>query len=86
MEDSMQKQTNKQLPVFISEYETKTKILLIRNKRVLIDRDLAELYGVPTKVLNQAVKRNVLRFPTDFLFQLTLQEKEEVVTNWGWIN
>ncbi len=47
----------------------------------MLDADLAELYGVPTKVLNQAVKRNAHRFPADFMFQLTKAEKSEVVTN-----
>lgn len=45
------------------------------------DADLAELYGVPTKALNQAIKRNVERFPDEFMFQLTNDEKTEVVTN-----
>ena len=49
-------------------------IFLIRGQRVMLDRDLAILYGVPTKVLNQAVKRNKDRFPEDFMFQLTHQE------------
>ena len=48
-------------------------ILLIRGKKVMLDRDLAELYQVPTGVLNQAVKRNRNRFPEDFMFQLTTQ-------------
>jgi len=56
------------------------RILLIRGHKVIIDADLAELYGVQTKVLNQAVKRNKDRFPPDFMFQLTKQEKHEVVT------
>ena len=47
----------------------------------MIDADLAELYGVPTKALNQAVRRNLERFPLDFMFQLTAEEKQEVVTN-----
>ena len=47
------------------------KIYLIRGIRVMIDRDLAEMYGVETRVLNQAVKRNQERFPEDFMFQLT---------------
>jgi hypothetical protein len=55
------------------------KILLIRGHKVLIDQDLAELYGVATKVLNQAVKRNIQRFPGDFLFQLTLEEGREIL-------
>ena len=56
-------------------------ILLIRRHKVILDRDLAVLYGVETKVLNQAVKRNIARFPADFMFQLTKEEKEQVVTN-----
>lgn len=56
-------------------------ILFVRGRRIMIDADLAQLYGVPTKALNQAVKRNARRFPPDFVFQLTTAEKEEVVTN-----
>lgn len=56
-----------------------TKILVIRGRKVMIDRDLADLYGVTTKSLNQQVKRNIQRFPADFMFQLTEEEKEEVV-------
>ena len=58
-----------------------SKILTIRNLQVMIDRDLAELYGVETKVLNQAVKRNIERFPEDFMFALEQKEKDELVTN-----
>jgi hypothetical protein len=58
-----------------------SRILNIRGQRIMIDTDLAELYGVPTKALNQAVKRNHGRFPSDFMFQLTPEEKAEVVTN-----
>ena len=50
------------------------KILLIRGQKVLLDKDLAGLYGVPTKVLNQAVRRNIERFPEDFMLQLTWDE------------
>src|SRR5207245_3708006 len=50
------------------------KIFFIRGHKVLIDRDLAALYEVPVKALNQAVKRNLARFPEDFMFQLTLDE------------
>ena len=56
-------------------------ILSIRGEKVMLDSDLAELYGVETKALNQAVKRNLGRFPPDFMFQLTVTEKNEVVTN-----
>ncbi|OGS91825.1 MAG: hypothetical protein A2Z95_07730 [Gallionellales bacterium GWA2_60_18] len=58
-----------------------SRILLIRDQKVMLDADLAELYGVETKALNQAVKRNAERFPEDFMFQLTATEKTEVVTN-----
>ncbi len=56
----------------------KKKIYEIRGQRVMIDRDLAELYGVETRTLNQAVKRNMERFPEDFVFTLNEQELE----NW----
>lgn len=57
------------------------RIFTIRNRQVMVDRDLAELYDVSTKVLNQAVKRNLQRFPDAFRFQLTENEKTELVTN-----
>lgn len=50
------------------------KIILIRGEKVLLDRDLADLYGVETRVLNQAVSRNIRRFPGDFMFDLTREE------------
>jgi hypothetical protein len=52
------------------------KIILLRDQKVLIDRDLAHLYGVETRILNQAVKRNIKRFPDDFMFQMTKEEFE----------
>ena len=62
----------------------KNKIYEIRGQKVMIDRDLAEMYGVQTKALNQAVKRNIERFPEDFMFQLTTEEtqnwKSQIVT------
>jgi hypothetical protein len=57
------------------------RILLIRGEKVIIDADLAEFYGVPTKRLNEQVKRNKDRFPDDFMFQLSPDEKAEVVAN-----
>ena len=65
-----------------------TQIYLIRKERVILDADLARLYGVETKVLNQAVKRNIKRFPQDFMFQLSKEEfenlKSQIVTSsWG---
>lgn len=64
------------------------KIFLIRNQKVMLDSDLADLYQVDTKVLNQQVKRNFKRFPDDFMFQLTESEfeilKSQIVTSsWG---
>jgi hypothetical protein len=56
------------------------KILLVRGKRVMLDRDLADLYGVPTGVLNQAVKRNKDRFPEDFMFLLTKEEFSSLIS------
>ena len=53
----------------------------IRSYKVILDLDLAELYGVPTKRLNEQVKRNADRFPEDFYFKITAEEKEEVVAN-----
>jgi ORF6N domain-containing protein len=55
-------------------------ILTVREKKVLIDSDLARIYEVETRALNQAVKRNAERFPEDFIFQLTAKEKAEVIT------
>ena len=57
------------------------RILTIRGHRVMVDTDLAEIYGVPTRALNQAIKRNTVRFPEDFAFRLTSEEKTELVTN-----
>jgi hypothetical protein len=56
-------------------------ILLIRGQKVILDADLSRLYGVTTKRLNEQVKRNRKRFPDDFMFQLTAEEKAEVVAN-----
>ena len=57
------------------------RIFLIRGQKVIVDRDLAELYGVETKYLNRQVKRNLERFPEEFMFQLSAKEKVELVTN-----
>ena len=59
----------------------RSRIFTIRGSLVVLDRDLAELYGVQTKVLNQAVKRNTYRFPPEFMFVLAKDEMEELVTN-----
>ncbi|MDX1945822.1 MAG: ORF6N domain-containing protein [Pirellulaceae bacterium] len=57
------------------------RILLLREQRVLLDADLADLYGVTTRRLNEQVRRNVDRFPGDFMFRLTAKERAEVVLN-----
>jgi len=54
-----------------------SKIVILRGEKVLLDRDLAELYGVKTKALKQAVRRNIRRFPDDFMFELTKEEFED---------
>jgi len=65
-----------------------SKILYLRGEKVLLDRDLAKLYGVETKVLKQAVRRNIERFPKDFMFELSKKEFEDlrsqiVTSSWG---
>lgn len=65
----------------IQPFNIENKILLIRHEQVMIDRDLAELYGIETKRLNEAVKRNIERFPADFMFALRPSEKDELVAN-----
>lgn len=69
---------NKQPPIIIADDIVVSKIYEIRNQKIMLDRDLAELYGVETRVLKQAVKRNINRFPEDFMFELTKIEFE----NW----
>jgi phage regulator Rha-like protein len=68
----------------VSSERIEKSIFLVRGHKVMLDSDLAELYGVPTKVFNQAVKRNRDRFPSDFMFQLTIQEfdalRSQIVT------
>jgi hypothetical protein len=58
-------------------------VLLIRGQRVMLDRDLAALYGVETKNLNKAVERNSDRFPADFMFQLTVDEADALRFQFG---
>jgi hypothetical protein len=72
----------------IPETKVTSKIYIIRNKKIMLDRDLAELYEVETRVLNQAVSRNMERFPEEFMFQLTPEEFEIlksqiVISSWG---
>ena len=60
-----------------------SKIYLIREKKIMLDKDLALLYGVTTGNLNKAVKRNIKRFPEDFMFQLSKQEFENLIFQFG---
>lgn len=82
MEEDIQKAQEVQNKTAIGSIadSIESRIFTIRGKQVMIDRDLAELYGVETKALNQAVKRNITRFPERFRFQLQQEEVEEVVT------
>ena len=71
--------TSKKPTASVTQIES--KILLIRGQKVMLDADLAELYGVETKRLNEQMRRNIGRFPEDFMFRLTADEKSEVVAN-----
>ena len=73
------KTTGNKLIVSVAQIES--RIFIIRGQKVMLDADLAELYGVVTKRLNEQVRRNIERFPEDFMFQLTAIEKAEVVAN-----
>lgn len=68
--------TEKQTLIVMANIET--KIQLIRGQKVMLDFDLAELYGVETRRLNEQVRRNIERFPEDFMFQLTVEEYESL--------
>jgi hypothetical protein len=75
-------------PTLLPDESIISKIFIFRRQKVMLDSDLAALYGVETKVLNQAVKRNLNRFPYDFMFQLTDEEFEllksqTVTSSWG---
>jgi hypothetical protein len=74
--------------MIISEKEIESKIYLIRGQKVMLDSDLAELYEVETRVLNQAVNRNLDRFPLDFMFQINQKDWDNlisqiVISSWG---
>jgi hypothetical protein len=77
-----------ELQVLMAEQKILNKIYAIRGEKVMLDQDLAEMYGVETKVFNQSVKRNLERFPKDFMFTLTDKEwqnlRSQIVTSsWG---
>ena len=65
-------------PVLASETNIATEIITIRGQKVILDADLARVYGVETRVLKQAVRRNTEKFPTDFMFQLTREEARDI--------
>ncbi|MGM8360834.1 ORF6N domain-containing protein [Flavobacterium sp. ARAG 55.4] len=74
--------------LILSEETISNTIYYIRNQKVMLDRDLATLYGIETRVLKQAVRRNISRFPEDFMFELSKEEFQNltsqiVTSNWG---
>jgi ORF6N domain len=78
----------KELQVLVAEQKILNKIYVIRNEKVMLDKDLAEMYGVETKQLKRQVKRNIDRFPKDFMFELTPKEFENLrsqigTSSWG---
>jgi hypothetical protein len=77
LEETMAKKSDTRNLIPLEAIES--RIFVLRGHRVMLDRDLAELYGVETRALNQAVKRNADRFPDDFMFKLTLEEAKAVL-------
>ncbi len=78
----------KELQALVAEQKILKKIYAIRVEKVMLDKDLAEMYGVETSVLNQSIKRNLNRFPKDFMFQLSEKEfknliSQNVTSSWG---
>ncbi|MBU0693724.1 MAG: ORF6N domain-containing protein [Candidatus Omnitrophica bacterium] len=73
--------TKKATTVLVPQEVVESRILLIKGKKVMLDRDLAELYGVKPIRLREQVKRNKRRFPDDFMFQLNNQETKELIAN-----
>ena len=65
----------------LSQYDIEKLIVTVRGEQVLIDQDIARIYGVTTSRLNQQAKRNIARFPESFRFQLTMEERDEVIAN-----
>lgn len=70
----------KELQNLVMEQKILNRIYIVRGEKVMLDRDLAELYGVETRVLKQAVKRNADRFPKDFMFEMSSKEMEGMVS------
>ena len=78
--------TKKKTDITIPDEIVISKIFIVRGKKVMIDTDLAELYAVPTKRLNEQVKRNMKRFPEDFMFQLNQEEKQGLIESHTHLN
>ena len=72
--------------IVITQKEIESRIVNIRSQQVMLDSDLAEYYGVETKALNRTVKRNIERFPEEFMFQLTKEEFEALRYHFGTLN
>ena len=68
--------------MYLEAGSVESKILTMRGQKIMVDSDLARLYGVETKYLNRQVRRNIKRFPAEFMFRLNKGEKIELVTNW----
>lgn len=78
----------RELQTLVAEQKILNRIYFIRGEKVMLDRDLAEMYGVETRVLNQSIKRNLNRFPKDFMFRLSEKEfknliSQNVTSSWG---
>ena len=74
--------------IAVTDNDIVQKIYVVRGSKVMLDKDLAEMYGVPTSRLNEAVKRNISRFPQDFMFQITSEEfpnliSQFAISSWG---
>ncbi|MFC2080710.1 ORF6N domain-containing protein [Bacteroidota bacterium] len=78
--------TYKNIEISIPDEVIRSKIYLIRGRKVMLDRDLAELYGVETKQLKRTVRRNIERFPEDFMFEMTKEELEDWRCQFGTSN
>jgi len=70
----------KELQALVAEQKILNRIYVVRGEKIMLDRDLAELYNVETRVLNQSIKRNIKRFPKDFMFQLSEKEFENLIS------
>ena len=73
----------KKTKAIVAVEEIVNKIIVLRGERVMLDRDIAEMYGVETKLLKRAVRRNIERFPHDFMFQLTAEEYRSLRRQFG---